>query len=139
MKIIGYRIGNGYYVRPTITCSVPLIFNTVSFRIDTGCDITTLSLNDALNIKLDFRTLEEPFDVLGGSGKIRTYSLFNCGLSFDMGNCILFEKMNILHVSLPNVTPDNADLIRNIPSLLGIDFIQRYNMKYDDYYVYLER
>jgi hypothetical protein len=139
LKIIGYRISNGYYVRPTLTCSNPFIFNAITFRIDTGCDITTLSLDDALNIKLDFSKLGKPFDVLGASGKIPTYQLFNCGLSFDLDNCILLEKMNLIHISYPVVTNENAESIKNIPSLLGMDFIQRYSMRYDNYFVYLER
>lgn len=138
MKIIGFRIGNGY-IRPTLLCYNPIIFSAVSFRIDTGCDITTLSLNDALNLKLDFKQLGKPFDILGGGGIVPTYAMLNCMLGFDLGNCILSEKLDSLHVSSPIITEANVEVIKSIPSLLGMDFLQRYTIKADNNYMYLER
>jgi len=36
--------------------------------------------------------LGKPFDVLGCAGRIPTYTLCNCGLSFDFSNCMLSEN-----------------------------------------------
>ncbi len=139
MKITGNKIANSYYLPLTLLCPSPFILNTIPFKIDTGCDITTLSLDTALNIKLDFTKLGKPFDVLTASGLVSTYPLFNCTLSFDFGNCVLSERMDLMHVSHPIVTNENAESIKAIPSLLGIDFLQRYSMRFDNYFVYLER
>ncbi len=42
-------------------------------------------------------------------------------------------------MAFPTVTLDNVESIKGIPSLLGMDFIKRYSMKYDNDFVYLER
>jgi predicted aspartyl protease len=139
MKIVGLRIGNGYYVRPTFLSYYPIITNAVTFRIDTGCDITTLSLNDALNLRLDITKLGNSFDVLTPTGKVPTFGLANCLLGFDLGNCFLSEKLDYVHVSFPTVTEYNAEAIKSIPSLLGMDFLQRYIIKCDNNYMYLDR
>ena len=62
MQLTGYKMGNGYYIQITVICFNPTIYNPIAFRIDTGCDITVISLNDAINIKLDFSKLGQPFN-----------------------------------------------------------------------------
>lgn len=132
-------MGNGYYIRSTLASYNPFVFSAVAFRIDTGCHNTTLSLYDALNIKLDFTKLGKSFDVLGASGKVPTFMLSNCMLGFDLGNCVISEKLDYIHVSFPNVTQDNAEVIKSIPSLVGMDILQRYSLRCDNNYIYLER
>jgi transposase-like protein len=60
-------------------------------------------------------------------------------LGFDLGNCFLSEKLDYVHVSFPTVTEYNAEAIKSIPSLLGMDFLQRYIIKCDNNYMYLDR
>jgi hypothetical protein len=132
-------MGDGYFLQSTLTCFKPPIFQTITFRIDTGCDITTLSLNDALNMKLDISKLGRAPDALGGSEKIPTRRLCDCFLAFYFENCIFVEKIPLIHVSCPEFTEKNDKLIKMIPSLLGMVVIQRYSMRFDDSHVYLER
>lgn len=139
LRLTGLKIGSGYYTASTLLCPNPFIFNSLAFKLDTGCDVTTVSLNDALNSRIDFSRLGAPFDVLGIGGTVPTYAINNCILSFDLGNCVISEKMNQVYISAPVVNRENVELIRRIPSLLGIDFLQRYTAKYDNIFVYLER
>jgi len=48
---INYHIIGTVY-KAVVICPNPFILHSVAFHIDTGCNITTISLNDALNMKL---------------------------------------------------------------------------------------
>lgn len=139
MQLTGYKMGNGYYIQITVICFNPNIYNPIAFRIDTGCDITVISLNDAINIKLDFSKLGQPFNSLGISGLVPTYNIFDCGFAFNLGECYITEKLNLISVSRPLVTEENKEIIKNIPSLLGMDFLQRYTIRFNDHYIFLEK
>ena len=123
----------------TLLCYNPFIFGPIIFKIDTGADVTTISLNDALRLKIDFNKLGKPFDVLTGSGLTSAYNILDSFLGFDLGNCILTEKISPIDISRPEVTIENATTIKNIPSLLGTDFLQRYTIRYDGNLIYLDR
>jgi hypothetical protein len=139
LRLTGLKIGNGYYITSTLISISPSIYSLLAFKLDTGSDITTISLNDAYNSRIDFSKLGEPFDVLGISGTVPTHAINDCVLSFDLGNCVISEKMKQVHVSFPTVTPENYDMIKQIPSLLGIDFLQRYTIRFDNMFAYLDR
>lgn len=139
MRLIGYKIGHGYYIQATVICINPVIYNSIAFKIDTGCDITTISLYDAYNLRLDFSKLGNPSESLGINGIVPTYSIFNCGLSFDLGEFFITEKLYTVNISRPTATKENWEIIKSIPSLLGIDFLRRYTIKCDNDFVYLEK
>ena len=52
---------------------------------------------------------------------------------------MISEKISPVNISHPSVTVENASIIKNIPSILGIDFLQRYTSKYDNDFIYLDR
>ncbi|MDN5847393.1 MAG: retropepsin-like domain-containing protein [Candidatus Nitrosocosmicus sp.] len=136
---MGYKLGHGYYIQATVICANPVIYNSIAFKIDTGCDITTISLNDALRLGINFSYLGDPSKSLGISGMIPTYSIFNCMLSFDLNNFFIAEKLSHIDISRPNVNEQNWEIIKSIPSLLGIDFLSRYTIRCDKNYIYLEK
>lgn len=140
MKLKGHKRGYGYYISATVLCKNPNICNLIQFRIDTGCDITTISLVDALFIGLDFSKLSDSSIALGvGGEEIKTFKIYDCGLYFDLGECSLTEMLNQVNIAYPNLTKENMKSISYVPSLLGIDFLQRYTIKYSDKDVYLEK
>jgi hypothetical protein len=139
LRLTGLRIDNGYYIASTLVCINPQIFSPLVFKIDTSADITTISLNDATNSRMDFSKLGEPFEGLGISGTVPTYAINDCALSFVVGNCVISEKMEQVYISSPTITSENYNMIKQIPSLLGIDFLQRYTIRFDNMFAYLDR
>ncbi len=140
MKLKGHKRGNGYYISATVLCKNPNICNLIPFRIDTGCDITTISLVDALFIGLDLSKLGNFSKALGvGGEEIKTFTIFNCGLYFDLGECYMTEMLNQMNIAYPELTEGNIKSISYIPSLLGVDFLQRYTIRHSGNEVYLEK
>ena len=91
----------------------PFIFNLLALKVD--CDVATVSLNDALNSRVDFSKLGEPFNVLGVGGTVPTYTIIYCILGYDLGNCVISERMSQIYISNPVVTKENADAIKRTP------------------------
>ena len=67
------------------------------------------------------------------------YSLFkdlieNVGILFQKDNCSLFEKLKIIHIQ---PIPLLSDLTND--SILGLDVLSRYTIKFENDFVVLER
>lgn len=77
--------------------------------------------------------------MLGIGGTSQTYAINDCVLFCDFGDWVLSERMKQVHISVPNVRAENYEAIMSIPSLLGIDFLQRYALKFENMFVHLER
>ena len=84
-------------------CPKPAIFNAFDFRIDTGADITTISPEDAVNSGINFNECGQPFPVQGINGFSQAVAINDCILSRDLGDSVLSERMEQIHISIPQV------------------------------------
>lgn len=136
MKIYGFRPPyiNGYFIVGQVICGNPTIVQNVNFHIDTGCSITTISSIDALIMDINFSTLNFNIPVSIANGQtMNVAALRNIGLLFEFSNYSIFEKLNQIHIQpfLPNQQTNT--------SLLGLDILSRYTLKYESNFVVLDR
>ncbi len=96
----------------------------ITFRVDTGADRTCIAPNDLLAYGVDFAALEGfPTAVASGiGGRVTLYEVPGV-LSFDDG-----EHEYLYEVTLTIPKPDE---VPPLPSLLGLDILQRWRMTYD--------
>jgi hypothetical protein len=124
-------------------CSNPVINNPIRFYIDTGASRTTIADRDAARLGLDYSQLEEnQIPVLGiGCKSVKNYLLPTVAL-------ILRISQDSYHMErLPFVTvlkhePENdyeREIIDQIPSLMGIDILRKYSVRFTKKHVVLEK
>lgn len=141
MRITGLKdhlFGTGYYYIQAMLLSVnPLIQHEIAFVVDTGAQITTISVKDSLPF---YHLLPKPSaSISTASGKISTSIIYGCGLMFDLVQSVHTEKLVQVQVLNPQILPqDVADMMR-IPSLLGMDVLSRYYLSFDSNIVTLEK
>lgn len=137
MKLIGYRFYDGYYIDATLACPSPLIHHDIMFRIDTGCDYTTINLSDNRFFNIDYNGLSSSPSLTVSGKTIDSYSIHDCLLTFMLDNCMLVEQLDKVFLLIPPV--EDYEKMMHIPSLLGLDVLKRYSISFDDNYVYLEK
>jgi hypothetical protein len=109
--------------------------------MDTGSEITTISYSDARNLNI-LNVGGTPVKSIGIGGiNVDNIPLYNCAIFFFLDNymSIHIERLKIIHISKPIITLENYDAIMRLPSLLGMDFLQRYRMSYKNNQVILEK
>ncbi len=142
MKITGFKdvtFGTGFYYIDAVLVSItPPILRPIRFMIDTGCHITTIGLKDSLPLT---NIIPRPDSATTGAGgsSIPTSSLFNCGLAFDLVQSIHVERLSQVNFLMPIITPQNQDSVMILPSVLGMDILSRYYLKFDNISVTLEK
>ena len=95
----------------------------VRFRVDTGADVTHLHPEDGLSLGVPFGRLGNPVVSLGvGGGSL--YYPEQAFISFDNDGEREICAVN-LRVAAPGTWNDG------LPSLLGVDVINRWYMEYD--------
>jgi hypothetical protein len=140
LRISGYKdhlFGTGYYYLDATLVSIqPSIIQKITFMVDTGCQITTISFKDSLN----FSSIPPPAtSTVTASGNVPTSVLFNCGLAFGLGQSIQLEKLLMVNILNPEITPQNRNAILRTPSTLGMDILSRYYLSFDSISVTLEK
>ena len=135
MQLGGYRSPDDYMYYIYLDCMILPSFNTipVNFLIDTGCTATTLSYTDFLKFGIDlnqFEYLEN--EIYTANGKIKVKKICPCTLWWRRHDFSLFEVLKEILVK-----PEN--LCDNFVSLLGLDFLKRFTIKFDNDVVFLEK
>jgi len=98
------------------------------FLVDTGADHTVLSRPDARDLGIDYSSLSDGREVTG-VGRARTKVLQGeIYLVFRGDSGLHQEQLNIIEI-----------LLRDVPSLLGRDIIQKFKLVLTNREVYLER
>lgn len=118
----------------------------ILFKIDSGCDITTISFIDSLMLNLNYDELQNIETLTAGGELANSIIINNCALGFIVNNeSIHFEILNNIHISRPVLNPANINynkklgLHLSLPSLLGLDVLRRYKVSYFNNVVYLEK
>jgi len=103
--------------------------------VDTGTAITTINEFDARQMKIDYSKLTKNQDSLGIGGSAQSYVAESCHLYFGEG----IESVDVKPVKfLRQINVDNADQER-YPSLLGMDVLRNYKIRFTESKVILEK
>ena len=103
--------------------------------VDTGTAITTINEFDARQMKIDYSKLTRNQDSLGIGGSAQSYMAELCHLYFGEG----IESVDVKPVKfLRQIDVDTADQER-YPSLLGMDVLRNYKIRFTESKVILEK
>jgi hypothetical protein len=69
---------------------------------------------------------------MGIGGTVPISYINNCGLAFRLEKSVHIELLDYITILRPIITPLNFSTIFQIPSLLGMDFIRRYKIQFDE-------
>lgn len=132
MKLIGIphpNQYNAYYITLILSCRSPYLFIPITFLIDTGCSITTISFRDSfkLNIKLNNLSRRQ---TLTANGVTNVVSLSQCGLMYVFSESVHMDIISSINISIPQITQENYKTMMTIPSLLGMDYLNRYKLQF---------
>lgn len=111
------------YVEGVIYIPRLAVGGRVVFRLDTGADVTCLHPGDARALHIPFGSLQNRVESRGVGGR-SIYYLESSLLSFDSGG-----QREICPVNLLIAEPAGRN--DGLPSLLGLDVINRWYMEYD--------
>lgn len=146
MRLPAELTEKGVKIRGILAVPSIRIYGPLSFFIDTGSEITTISEVEAEKLKIDWETLEhahKPIITMGGRAEARI--LHEVILIFQTEDARHEEwEMDCIHISIIPVRERRREEIRKIlPNLLGQDFLRRYRLKFvADYWkneAYLEK
>ena len=123
-----FGIGEAAYVSALVSHKDLSIAGWVSFLIDTGASRTIILDGDARALNLAYESLQryQP-GAVGVGGVVETYIVENCTLTFSSDSGDYIEPVPILYV-LRHRRVDRR--VERLPSLLGRDIINKYNMVY---------
>ncbi|HXX96436.1 MAG TPA: hypothetical protein VEL11_04870 [Candidatus Bathyarchaeia archaeon] len=141
IRITGHRCHDGLYCVyarlwiPTFRQYTP----SIEFVLDTGAYYTTIEYDDAIKLGLDkIQGESEPIATEDGeTDNIRMRSYISVFIRTGAGNEHFEMLPNILRRRNP--TRNKQGQIMTMPNLLGIDFLRRFRLSFDDAHVYLER
>lgn len=141
MQISGSRgsKSNLYFIDLNICIPKFDLLKPITFLIDTGSEITTINYGDALILGIHDVT-GNPIISTGIDGApVDNIPIENCAIYYYLENSIYWEFLKVIHVSKPVITTKNEDAIMGMPSLLGMDFLQRYKICFEKHSVILEK
>lgn len=141
MKIEGRYGDSGLaFVSAYLISQRPVIRATIRLYVDTGASVTTINDMDAEKIGINYARLPRstiPYFGIGG-GHVEPYYVQDCTLIF--GN--YFDKAITEHL-------DNIVVLKHhdfdkeaevhLPSLLGLDVLKKYRVRFTDTKVVLEK
>jgi hypothetical protein len=112
--------------------------------IDTGCSITTINpIDSVINIRFYSRVASIPVTSRStgvGGIKVDNVALNNCAVYyFDSFNSMHLELLNPIHVAKPQINSQNYQAVMGFPSLLGMDFLERYKIYFKGSQAILEK
>jgi predicted aspartyl protease len=134
MKFFGYKplFMGGYFISAKVASTNSRVIK-INFLIDTGCTVTTICYNDAVKMDIDFNKLIYDIPTSIADGNVLLMSkLENIFIVFESEDAFLTEKLDKIYVK-PFYTKTDTT------SLLGLDIIERYSLKYNANTVTLER
>ena len=143
MKIRGYygknRLG---FVNCQIICKDPPFALPIRLVVDTGSSGTVIADRDAGRLNLDYTKLEGPYNVLGiGGVNVRAYTLKGINIVFrDSESSYYVETLPEIKVLRHRAkTRKERISIRRIPSLLGLDILKKYKVRFNKNGVIIEK
>jgi hypothetical protein len=131
------------YVNAYLMCSNPKIDAPIRFYVDTGASRTTIADRDAIRIGIDHERLEESKNPIIGIGctKIKNYLLRNVMIVFrESENSFHVERLSF--VTILKHEPKDAEeqaIVDQCPSLLGVDLLAKYSVRFTTTKVILEK
>jgi len=144
VRIYGGRgRGNLGYINAYFMCSKPEIHDPIRFYVDTGASRTTIADRDVARLELNYEELEESeIPVIGiGCKRVKNYLLRDVAVVFrTSGGSLHIER-------LPQVTvlkhePEDEEerqIVDQLPSLLGVDLLDKYSVRFTAKHVVLEK
>ena len=122
MRIDGYFRGSAPYILLSIKSDRPKIRRQINFLVDTGSDITGISMKDCYAMGLSFNNLGRPVGSISRlADKARRWEINRAelrGVSTDNK----LAKFGPTKIYVMETTPD-------CPSLLGRDILEKYGLK----------
>jgi len=123
------------YVQALVICKFPLVEKAINFLVDTGASYTTILDKDAKRLGIDYRDLEPKTKedwARGVGGAVETYIMRDVQLKFlsDDRREVLFER-TLPQVHVLKHPKEMYEQVREMPSLLGMDFLRDFYMVVD--------
>jgi predicted aspartyl protease len=131
------RLVSGWlpFITAKFICDELEINKDILLVVDTGTAITTINEFDARGMKIDYARLKRNQDSLGIGGRAESYLADSCHLYFGEG----IESVDVKPVKfLRQIHVEQADQER-YPSLLGMDVLRNYKIRFTDSKVILEK
>ena len=131
------RIISGWlpFIFAKFICDQLQVNKDILLVVDTGTAITTINEFDARQMKIDYSKLTKNQDSLGIGGSVESYLANSCQLYFGEG----IESIDVKPVRfLRQISVEKADQER-YPSLLGMDILKNYKIRFTESKVILEK
>lgn len=142
MRIIGAigKSGLGYVSARLISPRYG-INASIRFYVDTGASHTAIADRDAERIGINYGRLRiAPYKVSGVGGIVDGYLLHECMLVFQFSQCAHIEYLNNILVLKHNPqTEEEKRKVQSIPSLLGVDVLKSYTVRFANKTIILEK
>lgn len=131
------------YVNAYLMCANPNINAPIRLYVDTGASRTTIADRDALRLGIDYGQLEESQSPVIGIGctRIKNYLLRDVLVVFRVSeNSFHIERLPIVTVLKHEPRNDSERaIVDQCPSLLGIDLLEKYGVRFTAKKVILEK
>jgi hypothetical protein len=147
LELYGYRsTGSRCYLIP-LNIHIPQfnISKPITFLLDTGCAITTINPIDSI-YNLEFYSkivdIKSTLKSRTAAGTlVENIPLSDCGLYYYHGpnHLLQYEKLDEIFVARMEIKEENWKGIMSVPSLLGMNFLENYKIRFDGPTVILER
>lgn len=122
MRIDGYFRGSAPYILLSIKSDRPKIRRQINFLVDTGSDITGISMKDCYAMGLSFNNLGRSAGSISGlADKARRWEINRAELRAVSTDNKL-AKLGPTKIYVMETTPD-------CPSILGRDILEEYGLK----------
>ena len=123
------------FIYAKFICDQLQVNTDILLVVDTGTAITTINEFDARQMKIDYSKLTKNQDSLGIGGSAESYIADSCHLYFGEG----IESVDVKPVKfLKQINVEKADQER-YPSLLGMDVLRNYKIRFTESKVILEK
>jgi predicted aspartyl protease len=147
MELYGRRLGvtRRYFVSLNIHIPQFNISKPITFLVDTGCEITTINPIDSvynLEIYSKIVNIKSTLGSRTAAGTlVENVVLSYCGLYYYHGpnHLLQYEKLDEILVSKMEIKEENWKHVMSVPSLLGMNFLERYKIRFNESQVILER
>lgn len=116
------------FVQALVICKFPLVERAITFLVDTGASYTTILDKDAKRLNINYRDLEPQAEddwARGIGGPVETYIMREVQLKFlsEDRRRVLWER-TLPQVHVLTHPKERYEQIREMPSLLGMDFLR---------------
>ncbi|HEU4822237.1 MAG TPA: hypothetical protein VFS97_02320 [Nitrososphaeraceae archaeon] len=146
MELYGYRLENTrrYFVPLNIHIPQFNISKPITFLVDTGCETTNINPFDSmynLDIYSSIRNMEPTTrSITAACVTVDDVVLKDCALYYYGPNRLVqYEKLDRIYVSRMEINEANRKNIMSIPSPLGMDFLERYEIRFVGSRIILEK